>query len=115
MAHAQRIDEAFQRYPAPLLDGGKQIAHRGFAIAFDLFELELAVALLQREDIRRLPHPFLIEEVLQLLLAEPVDVEGSARHEQFQVLDLLVREETATGEEGSRTTSVCSGHGHLFG
>src|SRR5262249_19701268 len=38
--------------------------------------------------------PFLVEEILKLLLAETIDVEGAARHEQLQVLDLLER----TGE-----------------
>jgi hypothetical protein len=48
-----------------------------------------------------------------------------ARHEQFQVLDLLIgagelagaaaREPSSPAAVSSRTTSVCSGHGHFFG
>src|SRR5256886_15992825 len=103
MAHAERIDEALQRNAAAALDRDKEIAHRGFAVALDLLELQLGVALLQREDIRGLLHPTLVEEVLQLLLAEPVDVEGAARHEQFQMLDLLERTGELARAAGART------------
>src|SRR3569832_1017249 len=94
MAHAERIDEALQRNLSPPFDRGKEIAYGSRAVTFDVFKFQPGVALLQREDISGLPHPFLVEEILQLLLAEPVDVEGAPRHEQFQVLDLLER----TGE-----------------
>src|SRR5215470_4790039 len=94
MAHAERVDETLQRNPAPLPDGGKEIAHGRLAVALDFLQLQLRIALGQREDVRGLLHPAFIEEVLKLLLAEAVDVEGAARHEQFQMLDLLVR----TGE-----------------
>src|SRR5437762_2168855 len=102
MAHAERIDETLQRNVAATLDRGKEIAHRGFAVALDLLQLELGVALLQREDVGGLPHPTLVEEVLQLLLAEPIDVEGAARHEQFQMFDLLERTGELAGAAGAR-------------
>ncbi len=82
MAHAERVDEAFQRDAPPAVDRGKQIADRGLAVALDLLELQFGVALLQRENIGRLLHPAFVEEILQLLLAEAVDVERTPRHEQ---------------------------------
>ena len=89
MAHAERIDEAVERNLAPLLDGVEQVAHRGLAVAFDLLQLDLVVALSQREDVGRLLDPVLLEEEFDLLLAQALDVEGAARGEQLEVLDLL--------------------------
>src|SRR5205823_1661496 len=89
MAHAERVDEPLQRDLAPVLDRGEQVADRGLAVALDLLELELVVALLQREDVGGLLDPFLLEEELDLLFAEAVDVERPARGEQLQMLDLL--------------------------
>ena len=54
----------------------------------------------QRKNIGRLLHPSLVEEEFDLLLAETLDIEGAARGEQFQVLDLLDRD---------RRTRRCSG------
>src|SRR5439155_1237428 len=99
MAHAERIDETLQRNTAAAFDRGKEIAHRGFAVALDLLELKLVVALLQREDVGGLLHPPLVEEVLKLFLAEPVDIEGAPRDEQFQMFGLLER----TGELAADT------------
>src|SRR5689334_23153910 len=94
MTHAERIDEALQRNPAALLDRREEIAHGRLAIALDLFQLELRVALRQREDVGWLLHPAFIEEILELLFPKAVDVEGTPRHEQLQMFDLLER----TGE-----------------
>jgi hypothetical protein len=74
MAHAERIEEAFERNLAPLFDGRKQIAHRGFAVTFLSLELDRPVACRQCEDISRLLDPALLEEELDLLLAEAFDV-----------------------------------------
>src|SRR5262245_38695672 len=90
MAHAERIDEAVERDLAARRDGAKQIAHRHLAEALDLLELDLGVACLEREDLGRLPDPFLLEEQLDLLLAEAIDVEGAAGHEMLEVLDFLI-------------------------
>src|SRR5690349_2907510 len=90
MPDAEREDEAFERNVAPRRNRAKQIAHRGFAIALDLFQRELlSVALLQREAVGGLLHPALFEEIVDLLGAETVDVEGAARDEQLQMLDGL--------------------------
>src|SRR6185295_12841609 len=88
---AERIDEAFERDFAPRADRAEQVADRGLAVALDLFELELRIALFQREDVGRLLDPALLEEVIDLLLAESVDVERAARHEMLEVLGLLER------------------------
>ena len=94
MADAERIDETVEADVTPLVDGVEQVAHRGFAVAFDLLELERPVARLQGEDVGGLLHPALLEEILDLLFAKALDIERAARHEQHQVLDLLER----TGE-----------------
>ena len=94
MADAERVDEPLERNLAPRFDGVEQIAHRGLAEALDLLEADLFVALLQREDIRRLLDPFVLVEQLDLLLAQPVDIEGAAGDEMLEVLNRLV----GTGE-----------------
>src|SRR5216684_1943786 len=101
MAHAEREDEALERDPPPTLDSGKQIAHRGFPVAFMLPEPDLVVARGQREDIGRLFHPSLLEKELDLLFAQPVDIEGAARGKQFQVLDPLVGTGELAGAAGA--------------
>src|SRR3954470_4154061 len=90
MAHAERVDKALQRDLPTALDRAEQIAHRGRAVTLDVLEFEFCVALFQRENVGRLLHETFVEEVLELLLAKAVDVEGAPRHEQFQMLDLLV-------------------------
>src|ERR1700722_9654427 len=82
-------------------DRGKQIANRGFAIAFELFEFDFGIARRQREDIRRLLHPALVEKELDLLFAETVDVEGATRGEQLEMLDLLVGTSELAGAAGT--------------
>ena len=51
--------------------------------------LIFALRACEREDVGRLLDPALLEEQLDLLLAQPLDVEGAARDEMPQVLDLL--------------------------
>src|ERR1700737_2517353 len=111
MAHAEREDEALKRNPPPLLDGGEQIAYRRLAVAFNLLEPDLDVARRQREDIGRLFHPSLLEKEFDLLLAQPFDVEGAARGEQFQVLDLLVGTGKLAGAAGA--SALLAGCGFL--
>src|SRR3954471_8958847 len=111
MAHAKRIDEAFQCDGPPLLDRSEQIAHRSLAIAFDVLQLDPAVARRQREDIGRLLDPALLEEERDLLFAEPIDVEGAARGEQFQMFDLLVGAGKLAAAAGPR--ALLAGRGFL--
>src|SRR5580692_10149634 len=111
MAHAERIDETFQRYLPSFLDCGKEIPHGGFAVTFDLLKLELGVAFLQRENIARLLDPSFLEEELDLLLAEPLDIEGTARGEQSQVLDLLEGTGELAAAAGAR--ALLAGRGLL--
>src|SRR5262245_63134166 len=56
-----------------------------------LLELDLRVFLLELENVGRLLDPALLEEQRDLLLAQPLDVEGAAGDEMLQMLDLLVR------------------------
>src|SRR6185437_5262248 len=99
---AERIDETVEPDLAPGIDGVEQVLDRGLAIALDLFQFQLRVTRLQREDIARLLHPALVEEIFDLLLAEAVDVEGAAGHEQHQMLDLLERTGELAGAAGAR-------------
>src|SRR5438105_3206475 len=102
MAHAERIDETLQRDLAARVDRVEEIADRGLAVALDLLELELRVAGGQREDIGGLLHPALLKEKRDLLLAETVDVEGAARGEQLEMLDLLIGAGELAGAAGPR-------------
>src|SRR5213592_395135 len=102
MAHAERIDEAFQRDGPALLDRSEQIAHRSLAVTLDVLQPDPGVARSQREDVSRLFHPSLLVEIRDLLLAEPLDIEGAARGEQFQVFDLLVGTGEFAGAAGPR-------------
>src|ERR1035437_5469320 len=90
LTDAERKDETLERNLPPLFDRGEQIAHRGLAIALDLFELDLVVARIEREDVGGFRHPLLLEEQFDLLLAQALDVEGAARGEQLEVLYFLV-------------------------
>src|ERR1700710_2417582 len=102
MADAERIDEKLQRNIAPRLDRAVEIADRDFTVALDLLEIDPLVALLEREDVGRLPDPFVFVEQLDLLLAEPFDVEGAARHEMPQVFLALKRAGEFAGAMGAR-------------
>ncbi len=61
------------------------------------------IALLEREDIGRLLDPALLVEKLDLLFAQPVDIEGAARHEMAQMLDLLEGTGKLAGAMGAHT------------
>src|ERR1700704_4133793 len=100
MAHAERIDKPFQRNLTPPPDRLEQVAYRGLAVAFDLLQPEFYVACFQRKNIGRLFDPSVLEKELDLFFAEAIDIEGAARGEQFQVLDLLVRTGELAGAAG---------------
>src|SRR5262245_65635183 len=91
MTHAERVDEALERDLAPRRDRMEQIAHRQCAEAFLLLELDFRIARFEREDVGRLLDPALLEEQRDLLLAQPLDVEGPAGDEMLQMLDFLRR------------------------
>src|SRR5690606_37044010 len=98
MADAETVDHAVERDCPPYLDGGEQIGRRDGAPAFLVAQLlqVRAVALGKREDIGRAFHRQvgIVEEEFDLLLAQPLDVEGPARNEMTQMLNALER----TGE-----------------
>src|SRR5258708_9640507 len=91
MANAEGKDETLERNLASLPDRLKQVADRGFTISLNLLEFDLLVALRERENVRWLLDPPLLEEKLDLLLAQSFDIEGAARTKKLQVFDLLVR------------------------
>ena len=72
------VNESFQRNLAPGFDGREQIADRSLAEPLDVFEADFVVAPFECENIGRFSDPFLFVEKLDLLLAEPVDVESAA-------------------------------------
>jgi hypothetical protein len=78
MADAKRVNEPVEPDLPARLDRAEQVAHRGFAITFILFEPDLTIALRQRENLGRLLDPALFEKELDLLVAEAFDVEGAA-------------------------------------
>src|SRR3954447_6419467 len=111
MADAERIDETVERYLAAPADRIKQIADRGCAITLFVFQPDAVVALFEGEDIGGLTHPSLFEEHFDLLFAKTLDVEGAARSEQHQVLDLLERAGEFAGAARART--FLAGRGFL--
>src|SRR6266567_3143524 len=102
MTHAQRIDEPLERNFAPRRDGGEQVAHRDLAEALLLFELDLAVARFERENVGRLLDPALLEEQRDLLLAQALDIECAPRDEMNEVLDPLIRAGELAAAAGAR-------------
>jgi hypothetical protein len=78
MTDTERVDEPLQRYLAPRINRLIEVTDRRFAIAFDLHQVDLLVTRRKREDFRGLLHPALLIEQLDLLLAQPLDVEGAA-------------------------------------
>src|SRR5262249_57179377 len=86
-----RIDEALERDLAPGPDRVEQVAHRQFAKTFLLLEPDLRIARLEGENVRRLLDPAALEKELDLLLAQPLDVEGAAGNGMLPMLDLLER------------------------
>src|SRR5690606_33096580 len=95
MPDAEAIDHAVERDGPPRLDGGEEIGSRNRAPAFLIAQLlqVRAVALGQREDISRAFHRQvgIMEEEFYLLLAQPLDIEGTAGNEMAQMLDALER------------------------
>ena len=115
---------------APRLDRGEEVAHRHLAEALALLEHRgpWRRRARQREDVGRRLHRqvLVVVEIFDLLLAQPLDVEGGARHEVAEVLLALERagELAAAAPHdpprppvavSSRTTAVFSGHGQIFG
>src|SRR6478672_8546361 len=110
MADAERIDEAFQRNLPPRLDRFVEIADRNLAVTLDLLEIDLLVALAEREDVGRLLDPALLVEQHDLLLAEAFDVEGAARHEMPQVFHALERTGELAGAVGAGALLAAGNH-----
>ena len=99
MADAERIDEAVEPHVAARLDGREQLLRRGRAPTLALLKLGggAAIAGLKGEDVRRRLDQALVVERLDVLLAEPLDIEGVARDEMLEALDPLGRADKAAG------------------
>src|SRR5262249_19763044 len=99
MADAKRIDQAVERDLAALLDRIKQIPDRDLTIAFAIGEFlgRAFVARGEREDIGGLHDDALAEKLLDLLLAETLDVERIARHEMADTFHGLRRANETAG------------------
>src|SRR6266852_4485379 len=65
--------------------------------------MDFFVARLQRENIGRLLDPSLLIEKLDLLLAQPLNVEGAAGHEVLEMLDGLIRAGEFAAAAGDRS------------
>src|SRR6516164_7538915 len=102
MTHAERVDEALERDLAPRRDRMEQVAHRQCAEAFLLLELNFRIARFEREDVGWLLDPALLEEQRDLLLSQPLDVEGPAGDEMLQMFDFLRRTSELAGAARDR-------------
>src|SRR5579883_1076301 len=95
LADAERVDEAVERDRAAPVDRLQELARRHFAPA--LARADLGVALMEAEDVRRRLDQTVAPEGEDVLLAEPVDIEGKARAEMDEALDRLCRADEAAG------------------
>src|SRR4029079_3784986 len=86
---ADRVDEAVERDGLARLDRGDEIAHREVAPALALPDLVDPPG--QAEDVARDLEQPVVEEVLDMRAAQPLDVEAVARHEGAKPPDLLER------------------------
>ena len=84
---------------AARLDRREQLVRRGLGPALPRGELRARalVAGLKSEDVGRRLDQSVVVESLDMLLAEPLDVEGVARHEMLQALDPLRRADQSAG------------------
>ena len=73
------------------------LAPKPFLLGQPLVLGQARIALLQREDVGRLHDAALVVEQLDLLLAQPLDVEGVARHEMLEALLGLGRADEPAG------------------
>src|SRR5215471_441405 len=97
MTHAECVDEALERDLAPRRDRMEQIADRQCTESFLLLELDFRIARFEREDVGWLRYPTLLEEQRDLLLSQPLDVEGPAGDEMLQMFDFLRRASELAG------------------
>src|SRR6185437_15994422 len=105
MADSESINKPIKRNLASLFDCVEQISDRRFAIAFLFLKLDLPVALGKRENVGGLLDPLFLKEKLDLLFTKSIDIEGAARAEQLEMLDLLV---------GTREFARAAGTGALL-
>src|SRR5580704_18482583 len=85
LRNAKRVDKAVKRNSPALVDRGHQVARAELAPAFALGD-HLGI---EAEDVARLADQPVLPESSDVLLAEPLDVEATARHEMPEALDRL--------------------------
>src|SRR5262249_50552993 len=102
VTHAGRVDEPLERDFASRSDRVEQVAHRNFAETFMLLQLDLRIALLEREDVGRLFYPALLKEQRDLLFPQPVDIERAAGNEMLKMLNFLRRTGELASAAGNR-------------
>src|ERR1700730_19173138 len=85
LRNAESVDDTLERDPPALVDRGHQVARAELAPAFALGD-HLGI---EAEDVARLADQPVLPESSDVLLAEPLDVEATARHEMPEALDRL--------------------------
>src|SRR3546814_8916501 len=103
LANPERVDEAVERDIAPRLDRSQEFRHRLLAPAFALLDLLPPVA--QPEDVGRSGNQPVGEEGLNVLGAQPLDVEGIAADEMPQAFQRLRRADQPTDRKSTRLNS----------
>src|SRR5262245_12188241 len=95
MADAEPEQEARRIEADAVVDRLQEIIDRFLlpALAAD----QLAAMVLQPEDVGRTVEPAQIDELDDALLAKPIDIHCSARHEMAQPLDALCRADQPAG------------------
>src|SRR5262249_39635202 len=111
MTHAECVDEALERDLAPRRDRMEQIADRQRADSSLLLALVFRIARFEREDVGWLRYPPLLEEQRDLLLSQPLDVEGPAGDEMLQMFDFLRRASELAG--AARDRPLLAGGGRI--
>src|SRR6185312_9265515 len=105
LRNAQGIDEAVERDLAPSVDGVLELPGALLAPAFALCDHSRVEA----EDVGRRADELVLPECGEVLVAQPLDIEGVARHEMTQPLDHLRRADQPAGAAPGRLALLAHG------
>ena len=100
LADAEGVDQPVQRNSASVVDRRHQVVDRLLAPAFALRKFCRTVV--QSENICRRGNQPILQKGNDMPGAETLDIEGVARHEVLQPLDILGRADQATGATADR-------------